>query len=102
MNKIKPSDILRSSKSNATHIYETTLNNSEDVQLVVLLAGCFCNEPIDNYPFKEPVFAWLKEISEYIVKYSNRFSIPPIAVAGALADEYNTRFMPDYSLEKKH
>ncbi|WNI83998.1 hypothetical protein [Citrobacter portucalensis] len=43
----------------------------------------------------------VENIAELILKYSTKLSVPPIAIAGALADEYNTRFMPDYSLVKK-
>jgi len=69
---------------------------------IILFVGCMCEKPKENYPFQQPVFDWLKSISGLIIKFSNRFSVPPIAVAGALADEYNTRFMPDYSLAKKY
>ena len=83
------------------YLYKINSVAEIDKQPVFLLVGCFCKEPVDNYPFQEPVFTWLSNISHLIMKYSNKFSVPPIAVAGALADEYNTRFMPDYSYAKK-
>ncbi|EDO2949880.1 hypothetical protein CXS67_24375, partial [Salmonella enterica] len=72
-----------------------------DADIITLFVGCTCGKPIENYPFQRPVFDWLKEISILIIKYSERLTVPPVAVAGALADEYNTRFMPDYSYAKK-
>lgn len=72
-----------------------------DADIITLFVGCTCGKPIENYPFQQPVFHWLREISALIIKYSDRLSVPPVAVAGALADEYNTRFMSDYSYAKK-
>ncbi|EDV0905224.1 hypothetical protein QF91_004478 [Salmonella enterica subsp. salamae] len=72
-----------------------------DADIITLFVGCTCGKPIENYLFQQPVFYWLREISALIIKYPDRLSVPPVAVAGALADEYNTRFMPDYSYAKK-
>lgn len=83
------------------YLYKINPVEKIDEEVAILLVGCFCKEPTDNYPFQDPVFNWLSSISDLILMYSNKFSVSPIAVAGALADEYNTRFMPDYSYAKK-
>ncbi|EQC4551520.1 hypothetical protein ACY5GL_001878 [Cronobacter malonaticus] len=101
MDKIKPTDVLKNSLESTTYNYSVKLDVADNVQSVVLLTGCYCNTPEENYPFHQPVFDWLKSISVFILKYANKFSIPPIAIAGALADEYNTRFSSGYSLAKK-
>lgn len=101
MNNGKKPDSMYSDSKHSGYLHEINSVDDFEVNIVTLFIGCTCGKPVENYPFQQPVFDWLKKISKYIIKYSGRFSVPPIAVAGALADEYNTRFMPDYSYAKK-
>ncbi|EDV5907157.1 hypothetical protein ZO98_004627 [Salmonella enterica subsp. salamae] len=57
-----------------------------DADIITFFVGCTCGKPIENYLFQQPVFYWLREISALIIKYPDRLSVPPVAVAGALAD----------------
>jgi hypothetical protein len=51
-----------------------------------------CPKPTENYPFDDKVFTYIHEIAPLILKYSAKYDVPPIAVAGGIANEYNTRF----------
>jgi len=51
-----------------------------------------CPNPIDNFPYRAETFHLIKRLSFTINLYSRLYNVPPIAVAGAIADEYNTRF----------
>ncbi len=51
----------------------------------------FCSNPIENFPYKSSTFDLINEIAPIINFYSNMYGVSPIAIAGAIADEYNTR-----------
>ena len=53
-----------------------------------------CSIPTDNYPFRSDTFLLIQNLSIKIRRYSNQYNVPPIAVAGAIADEYNTQVFP--------
>lgn len=53
-----------------------------------------CPNPIDNYPYRAETFNLIKRLAPTIKWFSRRYNVPPIAVAGAIADEYNTRVFP--------
>jgi len=53
-----------------------------------------CPNPIDNFPYRADTFSLIRRLSFTINRYSRRYNVPPIAVAGAIADEYNTRIFP--------
>ncbi|EDW4359747.1 hypothetical protein ABC89_004652, partial [Salmonella enterica subsp. salamae] len=101
MSNGKNPDSMYSDSKHTGYLYGINSIENCDADIITLFVGCTCGKPIENYPFQRPVFDWLKEISILIIKYSERLTVPPVAVAGALADEYNTRFMPDYSYAKK-
>lgn len=48
-------------------------------------------KPTDNYPYRAETFSLIRRLSYTINQYSRQYSVPAIAVAGAIADEYNTR-----------
>ncbi len=52
---------------------------------------CTCPSSLDNYPFKDETFQMIESIKDLIKLYSSKYDVPPVAVAGAIADEYNTR-----------
>jgi len=54
------------------------------------LLRCGCDSPQENFPYSDDTFAVIGRLAEPIKAYSRRFGIPPIAVAGSIADEYNT------------
>ena len=51
----------------------------------------FCKTPTENYPYRDETFAVIASLAETIKAYSKRSGVPPVAVAGSIADEYNTR-----------
>ncbi len=55
------------------------------------LLGCGCDPPQENFPYREETFAVIKRLADLLKTYSARFKVPPIAVAGSIADEYNTQ-----------
>ncbi len=83
-------------------VYKAKSTLRKDTKPLVLVVGCTCPYPDnENYPYQPPVFEYLKKIASFIIKYSNQFNVPPISVAGGIADEYNTRFMPKYTRIKQ-
>lgn len=50
-----------------------------------------CDPPGENFPYDADTFHLIQQLSIPIRKYSQRFNVSPIAVAGSIADEYNTR-----------
>ncbi len=50
-----------------------------------------CKKPTENYPYSDETFAMVKSIAPLVLQYSSRLHVPPVAVAGSIADEYNTR-----------
>lgn len=80
------------------------------------LLGCGCDKPQENYPYRSATFSVIANLAGMIKAYSTRFGVPPIAVAGSIADEYNTQtgakgaldwfqdnvllnFMPNFAIE---
>jgi hypothetical protein len=47
--------------------------------------------PAENFPYRNDTFFKVRRLAPIIRKFSSRYSVPPVAVAGAIADEYNTR-----------
>ncbi|MDP8105752.1 hypothetical protein QJU39_08620, partial [Pasteurella atlantica] len=52
--------------------------------------NCSCDQPTENYPYSARTFKLIEEMAPIISTYSQIYKVPPIAVAGAIADEYNT------------
>lgn len=50
--------------------------------------------PIDNFPYRADTFSLIRRLSFTVNRYNRQYNVPPIAVAGAIADEYNTRIFP--------
>ncbi len=53
-----------------------------------------CPNPIDNFPYRADTFNLIRMLAFTINQYSKQYNVLPIAVAGAIADEYNTRIFP--------
>ena len=66
------------------------------IELKSVAQMCQCTQPEDNFPYEDDTFELVARLKEQIMKASDDHSVPPVAVAGAIADEYNTR----YSLKK--
>src|SRR5205807_398343 len=49
-----------------------------------------CPQPEENFPYSENTFAVIGQLADTIKSFSKQFDVPPIAVAGSIADEYNT------------
>jgi hypothetical protein len=45
-----------------------------------------CIKPTDNFPYRADTFSLIKKLSPMIIEYSRQYNVPPIAVAGAIAD----------------
>lgn len=102
-NGMEPAEIVVGDDNERTikYIYKAQSTPKNDVKPLVLVAGCTCPYPTENFPYREQVFKYLREISPLVKRYSALYSVPAIAVAGSIADEYNTRFMPGYSAVKR-
>ena len=74
----KPIDNLRVAKK----VQDATLK-------VIKRDTCGCTYPKENFPYTENTFNKIKEIAPLIKQYAIKYSVPPIAVAGSIADEYN-------------
>jgi|GEM_PF-2529042 len=48
----------------------------------------------DNFPYKSKVFEKISEISDLVKYFAKKHSVPEVAVAGAIADEYNAVIKP--------
>jgi len=48
----------------------------------------------DNFPYKSKVFEKISEISDLVKYFSKKHNVPEVAVAGAIADEYNVVIAP--------
>jgi hypothetical protein len=53
-----------------------------------------CPSLNDDSNYRPETFELVRRISELIYFYSSKYSVPPVAVAGSIADEYNTRTGP--------
>jgi peptidoglycan hydrolase-like protein with peptidoglycan-binding domain len=80
------------------------------------LLRCGCDNPIENFPYTDDTFSLIGRLADMIKVYSKLMGVPPIAVAGSIADEYNTmkgirsavdwfqdnvllHFMPNFAIE---
>jgi hypothetical protein len=80
------------------------------------LRGCGCDPPQENFPYRDETFAVIGRLAGLVNTYSAKFDVPPIAVAGSIADEFNTQrgvkgaidwfqdqvllnFMPNFAIE---
>ncbi|RXM52155.1 hypothetical protein [Chryseobacterium sp. CH25] len=48
----------------------------------------------DNFPYKSKVFLKVTEISKLVKYFAGKYNIPEVAIAGAIADEYNAVIKP--------
>ena len=51
----------------------------------------FCPVPNENYPYSDDTFKEIKKMSPQILAYAEKYGVPPAAVAGGIADEFNTQ-----------
>ncbi|MDU4151501.1 MAG: hypothetical protein E7H83_07970 [Enterobacteriaceae bacterium] len=101
MKSKNPNEVDLTLGGNNCHSYTIELDNVKNEQVVILSAGCFCDFVDEkNYPFSNEVFDWITSIKNLINKYASKYDVPPIAIAGCLANEYNTRFSKEYTLLK--
>ncbi len=75
------------------YIYKQKSTPAGDTIPQRIVCACTCPKPKENYPFHDDVFAYIHSIAPKILKFSLKYDVPPIAVAGSIADEYNTRFL---------
>ena len=54
------------------------------------VSASICAVPKENFPYDDPTFALIEASADKILQYSAAHDVPPVAVAGAIADEYNT------------
>jgi len=81
-----------------------------------LEAPCTCAASTDNFPYSAKTFAMITSIKNLVFAYAQEYDVPPVAVAGAIADEYTTQtgmkgafdwlqdnvllnFMPNFAIE---
>ncbi|WP_326981332.1 hypothetical protein VUJ46_13815 [Chryseobacterium sp. MYb264] len=83
--------ILENNDFSKFKIYAYFRSPEENVSTLVNLKKCLCNcpKPEENFPYSENTFNKIKEIAPLVEYYSNKYSVPPVAVAGSIADEYN-------------
>jgi hypothetical protein len=55
---------------------------------------CRIDQDESNYPYDQETFALISRLAPQIRNYSARYNVPPIAVAGSIADEYNVQRGP--------
>ncbi len=90
---MKPHKIIKNDEERTIcYFYKSETTPESDTEPQVLLCGCLCPIPEEEYPFDDGVFEYLKKIAHWIKHYSDQYRVPPIAVAGSIADEYNSRF----------
>ena len=72
-------------------VYAYFKNPTDKVSVGVRIDNCSCDckTPEENYPYSENTFSKIKEIKELIKLYAKKYSVPPVAIAGSIADEYN-------------
>ena len=61
------------------------------VEVAVSNRICDCDKPKENYPYRDGTFEMISYIKDLVLKASEDHRVSAIAVAGAIADEYNTR-----------
>ncbi len=52
---------------------------------------CGCAIPTENFPYGDDTFALVTELAGLVKSYGAKYGVPPVAIAGGIADEYNTR-----------
>jgi hypothetical protein len=52
---------------------------------------CGCSYPKENFPYHDETFELVKQMAELVNNYAKKYNVPPVAIAGSIADEYNTR-----------
>lgn len=50
-----------------------------------------CKIPEENFPYTSDVYPVISRVSNLVKFYSNYYKVPDMAIAGSIADEYNTR-----------
>jgi hypothetical protein len=90
------------------------INRHTNNKFIIECINCPSFNNDSNYRLE--TFELVRKISELIYFYSVKYSVPPVAVAGSIADEYNTRigakavfdwlqdevllnFMPNFAIE---
>jgi len=83
--------ILENNNFSKFKIYAYFRAPEEIVSTLVNLKKCLCNcpKPEENFPYSENTFNKIKEIAPLIDKYCKIYSVPKVAVAGSIADEFN-------------
>lgn len=61
----------------------------------VALQTCDCDPPEENFPYKDGTFEYIRSIAPQICEFSELNGVSPVAVAGSIADEFNTRGLID-------
>jgi hypothetical protein len=51
----------------------------------------YCDVPKENFPYSDSTFSMVARLAQLFVRHARANNVPPIAVAGSVADEYNTR-----------
>lgn len=83
--------VLDKNQATQLQIFAYLSEPSNDMSVIAKLERCICDcaTPKENFPYSENTFNKIKEISKLIKFYSQKYSVPPIAIAGSIADEYN-------------
>ncbi|MBS9781627.1 MAG: DUF4150 domain-containing protein [Gammaproteobacteria bacterium] len=50
-----------------------------------------CDKSMDEFSYDDRTFNLIENMASDILEYSTKYGVPAIAVAGSIADEYNTR-----------
>lgn len=61
MNNGKNPDSMYSDSKHSGYLHEINSVDDFEVNIVTLFIGCTCGKPVENYPFQQPVFDWLKK-----------------------------------------
>ncbi|KQT21512.1 hypothetical protein ASG22_15260 [Chryseobacterium sp. Leaf405] len=83
--------VLDNNSASKLTIYSFFKAPNQDVNTWANLKKCTCNclNPKENFPYTENTFNKIKEIATLINYYSSKYSVPAVAIAGSIADEYN-------------
>lgn len=69
--------------------FEFDDKNSLEVKFIMDICD-LCPMPTENFPYKSETFKKISEISYYIKYFAQKYNIPEVAIAGSIADEYNS------------
>jgi LysM repeat protein len=72
----------------ANNVYYSPLETTIELDPTRRLCGC--DEPEKNYPYDDDTFEMIRRIKDLVLKSSEHQDVPPVAVAGAIADEFNS------------